>query len=103
MVIPLLALILTSLLSWYKGNANKLGLCDWSLFEWTLFTSIPISFLGLWGYWQLIEKCGVWSTSIIYSIVGLSMTITMNSIYYGFSLTKMCALVIIVSIGVITR
>lgn len=103
MVIPLLALILTSVFSWYKGNANRLGLCEWTLLEWTLFTSIPISLLGLWAYWQLIDKCGAWATSIVYSIIGLAITIAMNSVYYGFSLQKMLALVAIVSIGIISR
>jgi len=101
MVIPICTLICISVFSWYKGNANKLEICSWSLLEWAIYTSIPISLLGLWAYWQLLERCGAWTTSIVYSIIGLSVTVMMNSVYYGFSAVKVAVLVLIVSTGII--
>lgn len=103
MVAPILAFFLCSILGWFKGNANKLGLCELSLIEWTLYTSIPSSFVMLWAFWQILDKHGVWTANLISASIGLTVTLCMNSILYGIEIKKCIALMIILIISITVR
>lgn len=103
MATPLVIFFLCSLIGWFKGNANKIGLCDLSLLEWTLYTSIPTSFAMLWAFWKILDKYGAWTANLWIACIGLAVTLCMNTIWYGVEVKKAVALFIILIISLIAR
>lgn len=103
MAIPICVFFLCSIVAWFKGNANKIGLCDLTLVEWTIYTSIPTSFAMLWAFWQILDKHGVWTANLMTACIGLAVTLCMNSAWYGVEMKKVLALFIILLISVTVR
>jgi hypothetical protein len=91
-IFPVSALLVASIIFWYKGNAKQVYGLDWSPLRWWLFTSLFTNYLTLHAWWRLIELGDVWKAGVIWGVTSLLVDVTMNSIYFGFNWKGILAL-----------
>ena len=91
-VIPVILLMLSNVIFWYKGNAKVVFGFDWSPFKWWLYTSLVTNYMTLYSWWKLIEISDVWKAGVIWGLTSLTVDITLNCYYFGYNWKGIAAL-----------
>ena len=101
----LIFLCLTVSIGWLKGNLKLLTQINWEPWHYWLFLGLPQTYLGLYGWWGLLEKLNndVWRCVIISSCVGILVNLTLNSIFWGVNYRAAVALLLISVAGIVGR
>ena len=91
-VIPVILLMLSNVIFWYKGNSKVVFGFDWSPFKWWLYTSLATNYMTLYSWWKLIEISDVWKAGVIWGLTSLIVDITLNCYYFGYNWKGIAAL-----------
>lgn len=73
---------LAEIFYFYKGNAKFIFQLNWTPLEWWLYTGLFTNYIGLIGWWGLVESYGVWHSTII--CIALHSIISFSLKYYYF-------------------
>ncbi len=105
MILPLLGLLTCNCLNWLKGHAKILWGLELSPFYYWLLIGLPTTYIGLWSWWALCEKLegNIWVASCYIYGISLLVTLTLNTLNYGFNPKAGVALSLIVLAGIIAK
>lgn len=81
---PLAALLLASMIFWFKGNARQVLGCEWGPLRWWLAVGWLTNTLTLFAWWRFVDIWGVWRAGVLWAAVGLVVDLALNAYYFGF-------------------
>lgn len=96
----LFVLIVCNIVYFYKGNLNEIYNTRVSWFEWWLYTSLITNYAMLKIYWEYLDRYGVWTANLIFSLTNIVVSFTGNIFYFGLDLKKAVAIAIILLVAV---
>lgn len=95
--------MLAQIIFWYKGNSKVVYGLDWEPFRWWLTTSLITNYLTLYSWWRMIEITDVWKAGAYWGGITILVDLTLNSIYFGFSIKGIVALLLVGIAGIIVH
>ena len=102
-VYPVLMLVVSNIIFWFKGNSRELFQIEWTPFRWWLTTSLITNYLTLYAWWRLIQLGDVWKAGVVWGMVSLNTDLILNIFYFGFNARGVVALVLCACAGLIAH
>ena len=84
-ILPIVGLLVSTVIFWYKGNAKIIYGLEWSPFRWWLTTSLLTSYMTLYAWWRLVEVGNVWKAGVTWMVCNLLVDLSLNTYYFGFN------------------